>query len=210
MYRVVQNGEVKMSILQKQIEETIATITNQFHRKPYNFFNEHEFHQYCYHVFYGKKDFSNQYTTLDGKKTNILKPEYPSIGLFTRKPGNRPTRAHYDIAILRPKFIENSNYITVVNRDAKFSSKGTVNLAAALEFKFIVKHNKEYRKEIAFDIHKLAKADEVELKYSLTFSNTIDGEMDYYRGLTIPEDMDVRYIAVWEENGKKSIRVREL
>ena len=44
----------------KCIDETIKTVINQFGRKPFNFFNEHDFHQYCYHIFYSKKQFSKQ------------------------------------------------------------------------------------------------------------------------------------------------------
>ena len=139
---VVVRGDC-MNQYRQQIEETIATITNQFRRKPHNFFNEHEFHQYCYHVFYSKKEFSKQYSTLDGKKTNILKPEYPSIARFSRKriEGDaKGNRAHYDMAILSPEFIQNNNYDTVVNRDIRHSSGKVSDLIAAMEFKYITKH----------------------------------------------------------------------
>ncbi|MBA3046704.1 MAG: hypothetical protein FP824_10915 [Euryarchaeota archaeon] len=202
-----------MNQFQQQIEETIDTITNQFHRKPYNFFNEHEFHQYCYHVFYRKKDFSNQYTTLDGKKTNILKPEYPSIARFSRKRIEIDPigdRAHYDMAILSPEFIQNSNYNTVVNKDIRHSSGKPGDIIAALEFKYITKHSKDFFHEIKYDVFKLSQAKEAQLKYSLIFCNTVKGERDYFAGVEVPEGVDVRYVTVWEEGGKKRWRVEEL
>ncbi|MBA3045663.1 MAG: hypothetical protein KKH41_03965 [Candidatus Thermoplasmatota archaeon] len=196
----------------QKIEETIATITNQFHRKPHNFFNEHEFHQYCYYVFYSKPEFSKQYTTLDGKKTNILKREYPSIARFSRKRIEIDPvgdRAHYDMAILNPEFIQNNNYHSVTNKDIRHSSGNPSNLIAALEFKYITKHSKAFHHEIKYDLFKLSQAREARLKYSLIFCNTIKGERDYFEGLEISEDVDVRYVTVWEEGGRKMVRVEK-
>lgn len=202
-----------MDKIQQHIEETIKTITNQFHRKPHNFFNEHEFHQYCYHVFYSKPEFSKQYTTLDGKRTNILKPEYPSIARFSRKRieiDPKGNRAHYDMAILDPEFIRNNDYRTVTNKDIKYASGKPNSLIAALEFKYITRHSKAFHHEIKYDIFKLGQASEVRLKYSLVFSNTVKGERDYFAGVEVPEGVEVRCVTVWEEDGVKRVKVEEL
>ena len=182
------------------IEATIKTLINQFRRKPNNFFNEHEFHQYTYHTFYSKKEFSKQYVTLDGKKTNILKPEYPSIKRFSRKRVEMThdigTRAHYDMAILNPEFIQNHDYRTVRNKDIKYAHRGTDNLIAAMEFKYATKHSKSFHHEVAYDLLKLKEADEALLKYFLFFVNATNKEIDYFDGVEIPEGVVVEYVVV--------------
>ena len=201
-----------MSNYNPLIDQTIATITNQFHRKPNNFFNEHEFHQYCYHVFYGKKEFSKQYTTLDGKKTNILKPEYPSIARFSRKRiiiDPKGDRAHYDMAILNPEFIRNHDYRTVRNKSIEYSHNNPDNLIAAIEFKYVTSHSKNFHHEIAYDLFKLSNADEAILKYFLMFVNAPGKKRDYFEGVEVPDGVEVQYVTVWEEDGEKKIRIED-
>ncbi len=193
---------------QKLIEETIKSITNQFHRKPQNFFNEHEFHQYCYHRFYQQKEFTEQFTTLDGKKTNILKPEYPTIARFNRKQiklAPRGSRSKYDMAILNPEFIKANNYRSVTNKNIRFSVKKPDNLIAAMEFKYITTHSKAFFHEVKYDLFKLSQAEEAQLKYFLLFSNTRKNEKDYFKGLEIPKGIEVRYVVVWDEGGGKKL-----
>lgn len=188
------------------IERTLRTLINQFHRKPCNFFNEHEFHQYCYHVFYGKKEFSRQFTSKDGKKTDILHPEYPTIERYSRQgirldPKGR--RARYDMAILNPDFIRNNEMGTIACRDIKLADSTPGNLIAAIEFKFITRHDKKFRHEIDYDFYKLSNAREASLKYMLVFSNTIENEIDYFKDLDPKKGVNIIYVAVYAENGKK-------
>lgn len=204
----------------KLIHESIKTIRNQFYRKPDNFFNEHEFHQYCYHVFYRKKEFSKQYVTRDGKKTNILHPEYPTLKRFSRKKiGLDPNgaRARYDMAILNPTFIENNELAKVRCRDISrfkkpndFKSK---NLIAAIEFKYIINHSQKYVSEIKFDYIKLKNADEVGLKYMLVFANTVKGEKEegksYFDGLMGGKEIKIIYVVVYYDKRKKIIRIKQ-
>ena len=195
------------------IEKTIKTIINQFYRKPYNFFNEHEFHQYCYHIFYSKKEFSKQFTTSDGKKTNILHPEYPTINRYNRKQiriDPKGTRARYDMAILNPNFIQNNPITTIINRNIKVSSGKENDLIAALEFKFITKRNKICQHEIDWDFYKLSNAQEVNLKYMLVFANTIKNEVDYFTKIKNNKDVKIIYVAVYEENNKKKIKIKTI
>ena len=197
------------------IEKTIKTIINQFHRKPYNFFNEHEFHQYCYHTFYSKKEFSKQFTTSDGKKTNILHPEYPTVKRFDRKKiecfekdVKQGVRARYDMAILNPAFIQNNQINTIINRNIKFSSGKQNDLIAAFEFKFITKHDKKFQHEIDYDFSKLSNAPEVNLKYMLVFANTIKNEVDYFAKIKDFKDVNIIYVVVYEEKNKKKIKIK--
>lgn len=197
------------------IEDTIKTIINQFQRKPDNFLNEHDFHQYCYHVFYRKKDFSRQYSTVGGERTNVLHPEYPTLRRFRREGPivGKGVRARYDMAILNPEFIESSSFekvrcrdIRLFNRPVEFRSK---NLLAALEFKFIIQHSPQYELEIKYDHFKLSNADEVELKYMLVFANTIEGEIDYFKALNRNKGIKIIYVAVFEDGYKKKIRIKQ-
>lgn len=191
------------------IDQTIATIINQFHHKPHNFFNEHEFHQYCYHTFYRKKEFSKQYKTLDGKKTNILKPEYPTIARFSRpriEIDPKGSRSKYDMAILNPEFIQKNYYKAVTNKNIKYSNPGPNNLIAAMEFKYITTHSKNFFHEIKYDLFKLKHAKEARHKYFLIFSNTREREIDYFKGVKVPEGVEVKYVTVWEEDGGKRLK----
>ena len=181
------------------IDATIKTLINQFRRKPYNFFNEHEFHQYTYHTFYRKKEFSRQYVTRDGKKTNILKPEYPSIKRFSRKNlqvlKNEGSRAHYDMAILNPEFVQSHDYRTVRNKDIKYAHAGEDNLIAAMEFKYVTSHSKSFLHEVKYDLLKLRNADEAVHKYFLLFVNAEGEARDYFGGVEAG-GVEVVYVVV--------------
>ncbi|MCK4430260.1 MAG: hypothetical protein KAW19_03060 [Candidatus Aminicenantes bacterium] len=203
--------------LKTLVLKTIKTIVNQFHRKPDVFFNEHDFHHYCYHSFYRQKEFSKLYKTSDGRMTNILHPEYPTLKRFSRKePKVDPegVRARYDMAILNPDFIENNEFEKVRCRDiSKFKpiDYRTKNLVAALEFKFIIKHGDQFKHEILYDHLKLKNAEEADLKCMLVFTNTIDREIDYFKEQGLHRDKNIRYIyvAVYIEKGKKIKRIKQ-
>lgn len=214
--------KVEKTYYHKLIQDTIKTIINQFYRKPFNFFNEHDFHQYCYHAFYRRKEFSRQYATKDkdGKRTNILHPEYPTLKRFKRRPTSldpKGVRARYDMAILNPKFIENNSFEKVRCRDIKlfkdpkdFKSK---NLIAAFEFKYIIKHSPNFIHEIEFDYIKLKNADEVGLKYMLVFANTVKREKEegsnYFKSLVGGKGIKIIYVVVYYDKGKKIIRIKQ-
>jgi len=192
------------------IDKTIESLINQFHRKPHNFFNEHEFHAYCYHRFYRQKEFSKQYTTLDGRKTNILKPEYPSIKRFSRERlevlRKEGSRGHYDLAFLNPKFIQNFKYYVVRNKNITYSHDGPDNLIAVIEFKYVTSHDCNFNHEVKYDLLKLGVANEAKNKYFLMFVNAPGKERDYFKEVTIPVDVNIRYVRIWEENGKKMFK----
>ena len=205
---------------QSSIHDTIITLINQFHRKPHNFFNEHEFHQYCYHAFYRKKEFSKQYITKDGKKTNILHPEYPTLKRFKRKPISldpNGVRARYDMAILNSEFIKRNNFEKVRCRDIRLFDLPreckSKNLIAALEFKFIIRHSPQYEYEIKYDHFKLSNAEEVDLKYMLVFTNTIEEERkegeSYFESLKGEKGIKIIYVAVFEDGKRKNKRIMQ-
>ena len=216
IYRIEKNTKVYYQML---IHDTIKTIINQFQRKPGNFFNEHDFHHYCHHVFYRKKDFSRQYSTIGGERTNILHPEYPTLRRFRREGPivGKGVRARYDMAILNPEFIESSSFDKVRCRDIRlfdlpreYKSK---NLIAALEFKFIIRHAAQFEHEIKYDYFKLSKAEEVELKYMLVFANTIEGEKkegeNYFESLRGDTGIKIIYVAVFGDGDKKKKRIKQ-
>ncbi|MFW6129150.1 MAG: hypothetical protein ACOC6P_02765 [Candidatus Aminicenantaceae bacterium] len=195
--------------------KTIKTIINQFHRKPDIFFNEHDFHQYCYHSFYRQKEFSKMYPTSDGRMTNILHPEYPTLEKFLKKEprlDEKGVRARYDMAILNPDFIENNEFEKIRCRDiSKFDAMDyrMKNLLAVLEFKFIIRHGESYKHEICYDYFKLKHAAEADLKCMLVFTNTDDKEIDYFKELGLRSDKNIKkiYVAVFRRDGKKEKKV---
>ena len=203
--------------LKSLVVKTVKTIVNQFHRKPDIFFNEHDFHHYCYHSFYRQKEFSKLYKTSDGRMTNILHPEYPTLMRFSRKEPKvdpKGVRARNDMAILNPDFIVNNEFEKVRCRDiSKFKSLDyrTKNLVAALEFKYIIQHGDQFKHEILYDHLKLKNAEEADLKCMLVFTNTIDREIDYFKnqGLHIDKEIKKIYVAVYIEKGKKIKRIRQ-
>ena len=196
------------------IHSTIKTIINQFKRKPDNFFNEYDFHQYCFHAFYLQKEFTKQYLTKDGKKTNVLHPEYPTLERFKRKPWGRVdpkgVRARYDMVILNPEFIKNNDFETVRCRDIRKISNDTKskNIIAALEFKFIIKHSQSYLNEINFDHLKFSNAKEVEHKYMLVFTNSLKNKINYFEGFPLDGDIKAIYIAP-KKIGEKKLVIEE-
>jgi len=205
-----QHPSNNKSSIHALINSTIRTIVNQFYRKPDLFFNEHDFHHYCYHSFYRQKEFSKLYTTRDGKRTNILHPEYPTLKRFIRKVpkvDEKGLRARYDIAILNPEFIENNDFDKVRCRDIfRFDIPEDYianNLIAALEFKFIIRHGPKFYHEIHYDHLKLSQAEEAESKYMLVFTNTIKDKIDYFKGIKLDRDIRIIFVAVYDEDGKK-------
>jgi hypothetical protein len=196
------------------IISSIRTIINQFRRKPDNFFNEYDFHHYFYHVFYSKKEFSKQYITGDGKKTIVLHPEYPTLKRFRRKPTpqvdkENGKRARYDMAILKPEFIEKYKYKTIRCRDiTKTNSiKNKENLFAVIEFKYIIRQSRSCIKEIQFDSFKLQHADEAEHKYLLVFSKIHRNEIKYLEEINLHPSIKAAYI--YPNNGEKRNWVEE-
>ncbi len=214
--RIEKNRKIYYQML---IHDSIKTIINQFQRKPGNFFNEHDFHHYCHHAFYRKKDFSRQYCTIGGERTNILHPEYPTLRRFRREGPivGKGVRARYDMAILNPEFIESSSFDKVRCRDIRlfdlpkeYKSK---NLLAALEFKFIIRHARQFEHEIKYDYFKLSKAEEVELKYMLVFTNKIErkkkeGE-NYFKCIKRDKGIKIICVAFSGDGDKKKIRMKQ-
>lgn len=199
-------GDLKILVL-----KTVKTIVTQFHRKPDIFYNEHDFHHYCYHSFCRQKEFSKLYKTSDGRMTNILHPEYPTLKRFSRKEPKvdpKGKRARYDMAILNPDLIVNNEFEKVRCRDiSKFKPLDyrTKNLVAAIEFKFIIRHGDQFKHEILYDHLKLKNAKEADLKCILVFMNTIDRGIDYFKDQGLHTDKEIKkiYVAVFNRNGKK-------
>ena len=145
------------------------------------------------------------------KRTNILRPEYPTQEKFTRKPiqAGIGVRGHYDMAILDPSFIQKNNFVVVRGRDIKelegIKKSGQKTLIAALEFKFIISHQKSYIEEIRFDNCKLFNAHEAVMKYALIFSNTKEKVIDYIDKAGF--GMDIRALYVIRDSQKWGIKI---
>jgi hypothetical protein len=118
------------------------------------------------------------------------------------------------MAILNPDFIENNPFEKVRCRDiSKFKpiEQRTKNLAAALEFKFIIRHGDHFKHEILYDHLKLKNAKEADFKCMLVFTNTIDREINYFKDLELDKDKEIKkiYVAVYTEKGKKIKRIKQ-
>jgi hypothetical protein len=152
--------------------------------------------------------------TKDGKKTNVLHPEYPTLERFKRKPWGRVdpkgVRARYDMVILNPEFIKINDFETVRCRDIRKISKDTKvnNILAALEFKFIIKHSQNYLNEIKFDHLKLSHAREVDHKYMLVFTNALKNKIEYLKGFIFRESIKAVYISP-KKIGEKKLIIEE-
>lgn len=199
-----------------EIETVLSSTINQFYSRPHFFFNEHEFHQYCFHRLYGRKEFTELYTTSDGKRTTILHPEYNTLARFSRKRialDPKGSRAKYDIAILNPEFINKNPFKRVQNRDIKLFTKDERenpgnHLIAAIEFKFINKHGKQFVHEMEYDHFKLINGKEVDKKYMLVFSNTNEQEIKYIDKIVLNDKIKFIYIEVTEPTRKKELGLK--
>ncbi len=188
------------------VEDCLRATAQKFFETPGMFFNEHEFHGYCFHRFYRQPQFTKTYPTSDGVKTILLHPEYPTIERFCRKTVSldpKGRRARYDLAILNPDFVQANTFKTVANRDIKACSGATGSLIAAVEFKYITKHGSHFQHEIAFDMFKLRCAREADRKYFVVFATTRERESDYFAKVNQANDLTIIYLAVHERNGRK-------
>lgn len=140
-----------------------------------------------------------------------MHPEYPTLKKFLKKDprlDEKGVRARYDMAILNPEFIENNEFEKIRCRDiSRFDAADyrAKNLIAALEFKFVIVHGESVKHEIYYDYFKLKLAEEANLRCMLVFTNTDDGEINYFKEPEMQTDKIIKkvYVAVFRLDGKK-------
>ena len=193
--------------LLKEIDKTLRTVVSQFYYYPYLFFNENGLRDYFFAVFYRNKLFStsNLITTKDGKKTNLVHPEY---GSWERVP--EKWRACYDIVVLNPEFIKNNEYSRIVNKNIslnKLFSYNNDDLLAVFELKFILSKSSSYKKQLTKDYNSLKNAKEALIKYMIVFSSIKDDE-DLFNGIEFNYNFRLVYIKVYfDDKNKKHVEV---
>ena len=192
----------------QEIDKSLRMVVSQFYYRPHLFFNEVNFHNYCFAVFYRRPLFTKLFKTKDGKLTNLIHPEYGSA-LKLDKSG-KEGRAWYDMAILSPGFVENNDFNRVTsNYFAQIKKNGYKNddLLAVVEFKFIKQHLENFKKQIRKDYNSLKNAKEVVKKYMVIFSLLEDGG-DYFGGMDWIQDLRLIYARVYfDKNNKKHFKV---
>ena len=193
--------------LLKEIDKTLRTVICQFYYYPHLFFNENGLRDYFFAVFYRNKFFStsNLITTKDGKKTNLVHPEY---GSWERVPDK--WRAWYDMVILNPEFIKNNEYSRVVNKNIGLNQQFSCNnddLLAVFELKFILSKSNIYKKQLKKDYNSLKNAKEALVKYMVVFSSIKDDE-DFFSEIQFNDNFRLVYVKVYFDNkNKKKIEV---
>lgn len=151
----------------KQIDKSLRTVISQFYYYPRLFFNESGLQHYFYAVFYRNKFFSatNLIRTKDGKRTNLIHPEY---GSAKNIPGK--WRACYDMVILNPGFISDNDYDRITSKSiGKINEIKTDDLLAIFELKLIQHKTVGYTKQLKKDLESLKYANEAKFKYLIIF-----------------------------------------
>ena len=64
--------------------------------------------------------------------------------------------------------------------------------------------------EILYDHLKLKNAEEADLRYMLIFTNTTKNEIDYFRNIELNKDIQIIYVAVYEKDRRKVMKVRQI
>lgn len=194
------------NILTKEINKSLRTAVSQFYYYPYLFFNESGFQHYFYAVFYRNKFFStsNLFITKDGKKTNLIHPEYESAKRIPDK-----WRACYDMVILNPQFILDNEYDRITSKSiGKINSYKKDDLLAVFELKFIQQKSKIYKEQLRKDYESLKNAKEAKLKYMVVFDSVKEG-LNLFDGMDFNrKDFKLVHIKVYfDEKNKKQIKV---
>lgn len=186
------------------VEKSIRTVANQFFYRPYNFFSEEEFKEYLFAVFYRQKEFAKTYETIDGKRTMLVHPEYPSTKRIKLE-ASKGYRRWFDVAILNPDFIQSNSYKNVANRTEKDACLEGKNIIAAIEFKYLTGKMKEQAfMMLNNDVLKLDQAEEVIGKYCLIFSNCPQEDKSWLERFQ-PRETKILYEEV-EQIGKRKRR----
>lgn len=162
--------------IEKTTFEALKKIINKFRENPRYFFSESDLHSYFYHCLYSTKmEFKSngiglqaihreyptnfKYNKQELKEEGFAIPEEP----LSQEEGSR---GHYDMAVLAPEFIENSelDWLHIRNKDGTLTDKRkkTKNpakeLLFAVEFKYVINDSKNFMAEVWADNKKLLMA----------------------------------------------------
>lgn len=152
--------------LKRVVYDGVKKTVNRFRERPYIFFTEMDIHCYLYRCLYGEK---LEVRTKDDLITTCVHKEYPTNFRYSKKTMQNyglnkvGRRGNYDLAILNPSFIAESDMKNVVNKDVRDLEARSRNkekfrdeLIAAIELKFVINNNHNFVDEIEKDAKKLS------------------------------------------------------
>lgn len=156
--------------LSENIDQCIRTLSQKFHKWPYNFFTESDAHAYLYYSFfrYGTPALKSLYPSNNQRiRTVLIHREYPTFFRYSQKElrlcrldESVGTCGHYDMVVLNPDFIRGHEIQQVISKDNTI--RQTVkyddhHLLASIEFKLLHKPlGKNLIDEIKKDFIKLS------------------------------------------------------
>ena len=108
-------------------DEQIAALVRDFQEAPHDFSCEQELHAHFYSL--GRNAYPTKYPTTDRNHVTAFRYQYATIwrytsgDRFTQRQHNSGSTATFDFAVLQKHFIENSDYLTVMNKDEQRRAK---------------------------------------------------------------------------------------
>ena len=171
------------SDLKIYVDDGIRKTVNKFRDYPHIFFTEMDLHAYLYHCLYSTK---LEVKTRNGITTSCLHKEYPTNFRYSkdsmenfglRKIGRR---GNFDLVVLNPEFIEESDIKNVINKDVRDLELRSQNkekfrneLLIGIELKYVITNSKSFVEEVEKDIKKLSIASKYQSfeAYNLVFCN---------------------------------------
>lgn len=147
----------------------IKQLYENYQRSPQAYFSECELQYNIYCIFKSLEQFNKTIITKDAVNIGTIHPEYPSVKRVQLEKG-KGYRVWFDLAILNPEFIKNSDFKTVWARDERDASLWGNNILAAFEFKFFPKKQINNVKSVQQDCLKLSLCPEIDSKYVIAFS----------------------------------------
>jgi hypothetical protein len=113
---------IEASELMQLVSHGIGTSMNKFREYPHLFFTEKDLHSYLYHCLYSK---NLEVRTQDGILVTCLHKEYPTNFRYSKQTMENyglkkiGRRGNYDLTLLNPQFIWNSNLKAVINKNIR-------------------------------------------------------------------------------------------
>ncbi len=208
--------EAKFSEL---IIDGIRKTVNKFREHPCVFFSEMDIHSYLYYCLYSTRF---EAKTRDGVLSSCLHKEYPTNFRYSKETmedyglSKRGVRGHFDLAVLNPKFIQENNMASIVNKNVRYLEGRSKNLdkfrgelLTVIELKYVVNNSRMFIEEVRKDTAKLS----IGLKYqsfeayNLVFCNTQYHYIDELSRLVEETEPKIRTILVRAhyKNEKKQI-----
>ncbi len=165
---VITEEEIELAV-----SGAVRKTVNKFRENPYYFFTESDVQSYLYYCLYSSKLECER----DSKRIFLVHKEYPTNFRYRKNDLRDPKcvspipldqregdRGNYDFVVLNPQFIQSApSCDDIVNKNVRLLEKrvekdldlAKKELLFAIEFKYVVKNNKQYIEEVIADNKKL-------------------------------------------------------